>query len=511
MTRKMYINVAPCFTRIAIVEDDQLAEVYVEGKARHRLLGNVYLGRVTNVLAGIQAAFVDIGMKRDAFLYIDDIIYPEAEETVPFLNDDDLHDESTDRDLELGGIPTANEETKKRSIHDVIQPGQKVLVQITREPMEMKGARVTTHITIPGRYLVLMASSNHIGVSKRIESDEERSRLRQILEDVRPADSGLIVRTAAEGVSQQEFLNDVTYLSNIWQKIQSDSKKTTPPELVYHDLDAIPQVMRDLFDESVESVLIDSEDEFLACREFVNEFAPRLIDRIRHYSGVNPLFIRYNLEKDFSIAVDRRVELPSGGYLVFDDTEAMTVIDVNTGRFAGKCNLEETVFKTNLEAADVIARQVRIRDIGGIIVIDFIDMELPENSHAVVQRLRSAFEADRSKVNISDFSPMGLVEITRKRIKRSLSRTYLQNCPCCQGRGKILHPQTVAAQAIDDLLYARPPDLATGIRLTVHPTVKPYIELCNDRINQHFSALGIQVKISEEDLLQRDQYRMTWL
>ena len=332
MTRRMYINVAPCFTRIAIVEEERLAEVYVEGKARKRLLGNVYLGRVTNVLGGIQAAFVDIGMKRDAFLYIDDIVLPESDSSQSFINGDDSRDDFSVHDLEIG-VTNGNggEESRKRSIHEVIQPGQKVLVQITREPMEMKGARVTAHITLPGRYLVLMASSNHIGVSKRIESDDERTRLKQILEEMRPPDTGLIVRTAAEGMTQSEFMNDVTYLSNLWNKVQSDARHASPPELVYHDLDTIPQVMRDLFDDSFESVIIDSEDEFVSCRDFVNEFAPKLIDRIRYYNGSTPLFTRHNLEKDFSIAVDRRVELPSGGYLVFDDTEAMTVIDVNTG------------------------------------------------------------------------------------------------------------------------------------------------------------------------------------
>ncbi len=516
MTRKMYINVAPCFTRIGIVEDDRLAEVYVEGKARRRLLGNVYLGRVTNVLAGIQAAFVDIGLKRDAFLYIDDISTPDSDGVNSFLgvNGDDFQDDPGEREISPGRngqLPGEEHPTRTRSIHELIQPGQRVLVQITREPMEMKGARVTAHITIPGRYLVLMASSNHIGVSKRIESDDERTRLRQILEEMRPPESGLIVRTAAEGMTQKEFLTDVNYLSNIWQKIKSDGQKASPPALIYHDLDAIPQVMRDLLDETVESVIIDLEDDFLACRDFVGEFAPGLIDRIQYYSGAVPLFTRYNLEKDFNIALERRVELKSGGYLVFDDTEAMTVVDVNTGRFAGKKNLEETVLKTNLEAADTIAHQVRIRDIGGIIVIDFIDMELPENRDEVVRHLRASFAADRSRVNISEFSQMGLVEITRKRIKRSLSRTYFQSCPCCQGRGKIMHPQAVAAQAIDDMLYSRPPELATGIKITVHPTVRPYVELCRDRINQHFESMGIHIQLSEDENLQREHYRLTWL
>jgi len=502
-------------TRIAILENNELAEVYIEGKSRRRLLGNIYFGRVTNVLAGIQAAFVDIGLKRDAFLYIHDIVDPSQDQFNGkcLLTDtqDDMAETDLDPDSELGGTAEAIAEgIEEKSIHELVQPGQKIMVQITREPMEMKGARVTTHITLPGRYIVLMASSSHVGVSKRIESDEERIRLKTILEDIRPSDAGLIVRTAAEGMNRDAFLKDVAYLNRLWEKICRDTEKASPPALIYHDLDTIPRVMRDLFDDSFDRILIDSETEFQKCIEFVGTFAPELVNRIQYYDRSTPLFDRYDIETVLDEAIARRVPLPSGGYLIFDDTEAMTVIDVNTGRYAGKQNLEETVLKTNLEAAEVIARQVRLRDIGGIIVIDFIDMEIEENRGTVVEQLRRSFATDRSRVNISNFTEMGLVEMTRKRLKRSLSRTLLQSCPTCQGSGKVLHPQTIAARILEFLLRLDPVPHAHGLKIVVHPTVKTYLDRHRDILKLHFESRGLDFFLSDDDRTHRDQHHITW-
>jgi ribonuclease G len=501
--------VAPCFTRIAVFEDGVLAELHIESKSRRRLLGNIYLGRVTNVLSGIQAAFVDIGLKRDAFLYIDDITNPASAVYHDVENGDMQDSEVNPSSLTTDEQPSSD--GHQAEINSLVQPGQKILVQITREPMEMKGARVTTHISLPGRFLVLVSSSQHTGISKRIALDEERDRLRGLLEQFCPDHSGFIVRTAAVGISVEQFQRDVSYLENLWRNIQADAKRLSAPYLLYRDLDAIPQVMRDFFDDSVEAVLIDSEDDVIGCRDFVHAFDPTLIDRIRLYNGSTPLFTRFDIEDELRTALSRRVDLPSGGYLVFDDTEAMTVIDVNTGRYAGKNNLEETVLKTNIEAAESIARQVRLRDIGGIIVIDFIDMETSENRNNVITRLRAGFMNDRSKVNISDFSPMGLVEITRKRIKRSLAKTFLQTCPMCSGKGKILHPQAVAAQLIDEILQTTPPKLATGLEISTHASVKPYVDMCKTRITDQFENLGIHVVVSEDDTCKNGQYQFTWL
>ncbi|MGB3976736.1 MAG: Rne/Rng family ribonuclease [bacterium] len=509
IVRKILMNIAPCFTRIAVIEKGKLAELHIESKSRRRMLGNIYLGRVTNVLPGIQAAFVDIGLKRDAFLFLNDIINPsENIFTDPedgFLQDSDLPPHYSG--IEIG--PASNWNQAK--ITDLVQPGQRVLVQLTREPMEMKGARVTTHISLPGRYLVLMSAPQHTGISKRIESEDERERLRNLLDQFRLENVGLIVRTAAAGITAEAFQGDVTYLNNLWQKILSDAKTHSVPYLIYQDLDIVSQVMRDSFDDSVEIVLIDSENEFIQCKNFVEGFSPTLIDRICLYNSTVPLFKRFELENKIQIALNRRVELPSGGYLIFDDTEAMMVIDVNTGRFAGKNSLEETLLKTNIEAAEVIAQQVRLRDIGGLIVIDFIDMENPSNRNEVLSSLRAAFAHDRSKVNISDFSPMGLVEITRKRIKRSLAKTFQQTCPMCSGSGKIAHPQAVAARVIDEALQTTPPKLATGLEILIHSSVKPFIDMCSAKVFEHFLNMGINIRVSEDKTCKHDHFQLIWL
>lgn len=507
ISRKILINIAPCFTRIAVIENGKLSELHIESKSRRRLLGNIYLGRVTNILPGIQAAFVDIGLKRDAFLFFNDIINP-SENIFSDQEDDFLHEPDTS----CIGIETPSElQLDPIKITDLVQPGQRLLVQLTREPMEMKGARVTTHISLPGRYFVLMSASQHTGISKRIESDDERDRLRTILDQNRPDNIGLIVRTAAAGISEEALQGDITYLNNLWRKILLDAKTQSVPYLIYQDLDIVTQVMRDCLDYSVEIVLIDSESEFVSCRNFVDEFSPTLIDRISLYNGAVPLFKRFELENKIQIALNRRVDLPSGGYLVFDATEAMMVIDVNTGRFAGKNSLEETLLKTNIEAAEVIAQQVRLRDIGGLIVIDFIDMDNPTNRNEVLTCLRAAFSFDRSKVNISDFSPMGLVEITRKRIKRSLAKTFLQTCPVCSGRGRIPHPQAVAARVIDEVLQTTPPKLATGLEILIHSSVKPFMDMCGAKIYDHFQSMGINVRITEDKTYKHDHFQFVWL
>ncbi len=504
MIRNIYINVSELITRIALMEDDRLSEVYIESEESQRLIGNVYLGRVTKVLPGIHAAFVDIGLKRDAFLYVHDIAPALAEESRELLN------ELEDEDSSFADTSETIAHHLKTPINQILQPGQKILVQITREPMDMKGARVTAHITLPGRYLVFMATVNHIGISKRIESETERNRLKGIIDAIRPSSSGIIIRTVAEGRDQKDFEEDIQYLESTWASIQESMKKMKPPALIHQDLDPISRVLRDLFDQSIQKVVIDSLKEYEHCRKLVESFAPNLIERIELYRGDEiPIFDKYNIEIEIEKALQRKVRLPSGGYLVFDQTEALVSVDVNTGRFVGQQDLEETVLKTNLEAAEVIAQQLRLRDLGGIIVIDFIDMEKAENREFVIDALKKAFLCDRAKVNIAPFTSMGLVQMTRKRLKRSLNQTLLQHCPYCRGGGLIKHARIAALKLLQDLKLFKNNPAISNIRITAHTSLAPYLSSGIGELQSLFQSEGKQLQITFDESIHIEQYVIT--
>ena len=438
MSEEILINVTPQETRVALVENGVLQEVVIERAKRRGLVGNIYLGRVSRVLPGMGAAFIEIGLQRTAFLHVSDVVDPTAE----------------------------NGATGSVNIENILKEGNEVLVQVTKDPIGTKGARLTTQISIPSRYLVFMPASRSIGVSQRIESEDERNRLREIMlrcdgaraeaaadaADARAYSGGYIVRTAAEGVEEEQLAMDMDFLQKLWQAIEIHITEVKAPALVYEDLPLMLRIIRDLVAREVENIRIDSRESFQKLQEFTARFIPDLVGRIEHYPGERPILDLYSVEDEILKALDRKVELKSGGHLIIDQTEAMTTIDVNTGGFVGHRNLEETIFKTNLEAAQAIARQLRLRNLGGIIIIDFIDMQDAEHQRQVLRALERSLERDHSKISISEVTSLGLVQITRKRTRESLEHVLCETCPTCRGRGSIKTVETVCYEIFREIL-----------------------------------------------------------
>jgi ribonuclease G len=416
------INVTPQETRVAVVENGVLQELHIERARGRGIVGNIYKGRVARILPGMQAAFVDIGTERAAFLH--------AQETSPAANGAEAR------------------------IAERLREGEEIVVQVMKDPLGTKGARLTAQLTLPARYLVYLPYSKHIGISQKIGDDAERERLRNLVRGAMGEDEqgGYILRTLAETVDEHEIGRDIRYLKRVWSACQERIKTSKPGELIHEELPLALRAMRDLVRDEVEKIRIDSREFFGKAREFAQEFIPEVYERIEHYPGERPIFDLYSVEDEIQKALARKVPLKSGGHLVFDQTEAMTTIDVNTGTYVGKHNQEETLFKTNLEAAQAIARQLRLRNLGGIVLVDFIDMTDPEHKRQVRRALEKALARDRGKVHVSEMSPLGLVELTRKRTRESLEHVLCQPCPVCQGRGVLKTPQTVCYEIFREIL-----------------------------------------------------------
>jgi ribonuclease G len=398
-------------TRVAVVEDRGLVEYYIE-RAKRSVAGNAYLGRVKDVLPGMQAAFVDIGLEKNAFLYVDEVVSPEGLEDLP-----------------------------RRDIQSLVRPGQQLLVQVVKDPMGTKGARVTTEITLPGRFLVLMPFSEFVGVSKKLP-DEERDRLHEIVTRIAPGDVGVIARTAAAGASERDLVGDLEFLQRLWRRVQHQSREGLAPEVVYTEMDLALRFVRDVFSEDFRRLVVDDRGTYDKIVSFLKKTSPQLVRRVQPYRERISLFDTYNLQPQIDSATQRVVQLPSGGYIAIDPTEALTAIDVNTGRYVGKKDLEDTILRTNLEAADEVVRQLRLRDIGGIIVIDFIDMEDQFHRMEVFRSFQRALERDRTKTRVMEMSKLGLIEMTRKNVTEGLSGVLMETCPTCHGEGRILSPST---------------------------------------------------------------------
>ncbi|MDX5151081.1 MAG: ribonuclease G [Acidiferrobacterales bacterium] len=422
MSEEILINVTPQETRVAVVENGVLQEVHIERALSRGIVGNIYLGKIVRVLPGMQAAFVDIGLERTAFLHANDV-----------------------RNDRPPGEPV--------SIDQLLHDGENILVQVIKDPMGTKGARLTTQITLAARYLVYLPYSSRIGISQKIEDDEVRERMRATIRSVvGEEEGGFILRTMAESAADTELKTDVIYLKRIWEDIQENRKTVGENRLIHEDLPLAIRALRDIAREDTEKIRIDSRETFQKAEEFVGKYVPEIRQTLEYYPGERPILDLYSVEDEIQRALLRKVPLKSGGYLIIDQTEAMTTIDVNTGAYVGKKNLEETLLKTNLEATQAIARQLRLRNLGGIIIIDFIDMVEDDHRRLLMRSLEKALVRDRSKVQITEMSQLGLVELTRKRTRESLEHVLCEACPVCSGRGTIKTAQTVCYEIFRDII-----------------------------------------------------------
>ncbi|TLM80496.1 MAG: Rne/Rng family ribonuclease [Actinobacteria bacterium] len=411
IVKEMLVSHDPSETRVAVLEDGELVELYVE-RPKRSVVGNVYLGRVRDVLPGMQAAFVDVGLEKNAFLYVDEVVAPEGLEDLP-----------------------------RRDIQSLLKPGQQVVVQVVKDPMGTKGARVTTDVSLPGRFLVLMPFSDFVGASRKLE-DAERDRLSAALEAVRPEGVGVIARTAAAGASDRDIASDLEFLMRLWKRVQALSREAVAPEMLYTEMDLPLRLVRDAFGEDFRRLLVDHKETHDKITSFLKRTSPQLGRRVHLYRDSVPLFDSFALQERLDTAIKRTVPLPSGGHITIDKTEALTAIDVNTGSYTGRSNLEDTALRTDLEAADEAVRQIRLRDIGGIIVIDFIDLEQAQNRGLVMTRLQRALDRDRTKSRISEMSRLGMVEMTRKNVTDGLYGVLTEPCPTCHGEGRVVSDAT---------------------------------------------------------------------
>ncbi|MCB0351581.1 MAG: Rne/Rng family ribonuclease [Bdellovibrionales bacterium] len=442
MSTEILINVQTNQTRVAYVEDRTLVDLKIDRKVSPTLVGSIYKGKVLRVLPGMQAAFVDIGLGRAAFLYVGDIRDEMTHDGKIIFDEEDGGDQ-VEADSLTEPTPESQAASGKPPIQDLIKPGQLLLVQVAKDPLGTKGSRITTHISLPGRNIVFMPTVNHIGVSRRIEDASERDRLKGIIEKLKP-EGGVIVRTAGEGASESDVAADLEYLSRLWTEIQSayDKRKAVGP--VHTEVDVELRALRDLLEEKVDRVIVDDPQVYKKVLAFVTQFLPKFKNRIVLHKEDRPLFDLYELDLEISRALGRRIWLKSGGYIVIDEAEALVVIDVNTGKYVGKRDLEDTIVTTNIEAAREIAHQLRIRNCGGIIIIDFIDMEKENHREKVVEVFRQALAKDRARTVLSPMSELGLVEMTRKRIRPSLIASLCDPCPYCEGKGYIKQKTTIA-------------------------------------------------------------------
>ena len=475
--KTILVSVSKEETRIAVVKDEQLVGFELERPSHSHLVGNIYSGKVQNVLPGMQAAFVDIGFKKNAFLYIGDGMPPDVMKSFP----------------------------QQSRIHI----GQVLPVQVVKDAIGMKGPRVTTHLSIPGRNIVLMPTARYIGMSRRITDENERKRLKDIAEEVCPEGMGLIIRTAAEGQSKEAFADEVKYLETLWNSIQAKQKRTGAPSLLYRDADLLIRLVRDQVTKEIDKIIIDDAEAEHRVRELLEVISPQLVDNLSVYEEEKDLFEAYWIDEQLKQINSRMVELPSGGFLVFDHTEALTVIDVNTGKFIGHDKLGNTVFDVNIEAAHEIMRQIFLRDIGGIIIVDFIDMEKDSQKEELLQLLRELSADDRKKTNVVGITALGLVEITRKKTRENMESLLYNDCPCCGGSGKIVSAETIAVRICQDIRRVENHNHAPfGYEVELnHVTMESLID--SDILDQFKKELQLKIVLKKKDDLYPGFYLIT--
>jgi ribonuclease G len=593
MPSELVINATLPEIRVALLEDGEISDLSIEYEKNKSIVGNVYKGRIVRVLPGMQAAFVDIGLERAAFLYVGDIVYeaeddeededrggrgrgrdrnerggrndhdeasseedpPEAgteatdaeaaalladqseenkaEEPAPSAGEGEEAAAGTEeeegesrpqgrgprRDRDRGGRGRgrggrdrggrSRERRPRLNIQDVVKEGQDVVVQVAKEPMGTKGARLTCHISLPGRHVVLMPTVDHVGVSRKIESSEERRRLRSIVDALRPPGMGIIVRTVAAEQTDEQLTNEINYLLNLWASIKQKTEKNKAPYCLYEDLNVVLKTVRDFFTDDIHRLVVDSPRVFSYVVDFAQQFAPHLVNRVVKYTGKDPIFDAYGIETEINRALNRRVWLKSGGYLIIDQTEALTVIDVNTGKFTGKKNLEETIFKTNLEAVKEVAYQLRLRNVGGIIIVDLIDMDKGQHREKVYRTFEEALKKDKSKTNILRISELGLIQMTRKRTRESLNHVLCESCPYCEGKGFTKNLRTVCYDIFRELERAALEGGTVGARVMAHPeVVDTLFQDERDTLDRLEERFGMKVSIKGDATLHIEDFRV---
>jgi len=488
MASTLIINDRNYETRVALLENDQVAELYVERQSNTLFVGNIYKGKVMKVLPGMQSAFIDIGLDKAAFLYVDD---------VKRISDDDV-----DFDREIKPI-----------ISNLLKEGQNIIVQVSKEAIGTKGPRVTTNITLPGRYLVLAPLTQTVGISRKIENKDERDRLKDVLRSLSEMDGfGLIARTASEGVSERLLRRDYDFLVKFWQEISKKQSRISGRGLIHSEMEVSIRVIRDVLNESVKKIVVDNRDTYKVLRRYLGQYEPKLRRLVSFYPGPEPIFEAYGVEHELERALQRRVWLKSGGYIVIDQAEASVIIDVNTGRYVGSRNQDETILNTNLEAAKEIGYQLRLRNLGGIIVIDFIDMDKEDHKEKVLTALKESLKKDRAKTNVLDISDLGLVEMTRKRIRESVSKTVCSPCPYCDGRGYSKSYKTVAYEVFRELERDATYEEIKVITVYLNPAVldyiyqneKPLVEYIQKKYNKN-------IVFEADEKLHHEQYEISLL
>ena len=529
MKREILINGSQRETRVAILEDDRLVELLIDRPDHRRIVGDIYLGRVEAVLPGIQAAFVDIGLEKSAFLHASDLLEPEEDEEPTGEEGDEAFEEAdadgaeaeagnggrgrARRGREGNGEPRQREVRSRRQLPDVselLKKGQTLLVQVTKEPISTKGCRVTAQISLPGRFLVYMPFASKVGVSRKIESKELRTRLRDMVSALLAKDAGgMIVRTVAEGVTEEHFQHEVESLLNIWRKINRKKTFVRAPALVQRETSLTRGIIRDLFSAKVDALHVDSKELYNEIEQYLGQVDPELVGRVNLYNEPVPLFDKFDIENEIRDLFKARCDLPTGGYIIIQPTEALVSIDVNTGRYTGKKDPEKTILKTNLEAAREVARQIRLRDIGGIIVCDFIDMETRQNRDRVLQELRAHLGRDRARTKAFAVSELGLIEMTRQRVRPSLWHSMTTECPACSGTGRVFTPEVVARRLERSLRRAGRERRERQLSVRVHPEVALYLLEEEPRLIPNLGKLtGLELELRDDPMMRLDEFRL---
>lgn len=509
MAAEILINVKPNETRVAYVESGTLTDLKLERKTSPTLVGSVHRGTVIRVLPGMQAAFVDIGLDRAAFLYVGDIREDVDSDAYPFSDIDRDEPLSTSEE----GHTHERLATNKTPIQELLKEGQSILVQVAKDPLGTKGARLTTHVSLPGRFVVYLPTIRHLGISRRIENEEERERLKNLVQKINPQ-GGVIVRTAGEGAADDQLKADIEYLDRLGKEIFKNYERRKTPGLIHSELDVELRALRDMMSEDVTAVWVDDEDVHKKVSKFVSQLMPKYKQNIIHYDQQKPLFDMYDIDMEISRSMDRKIWLKSGGYIVIDEAEALVVIDVNTGRFVGKKDLEDTILKTNLEAVREIAHQLRIRNCGGIIIVDFIDMEKETHREKVLEALKEETSNDRARTHVIAMSQLGLVEMTRKRIRPSLIKTLAEPCEYCEGKGYIKKKSTVASEIFREIERESPSldKKNSSIVVHCHSEVVDWIyELESESLEHVERKIGKSIAFKIEPNYHLEQYEVFYV